>query len=334
MNRITSGLLSWSLLIGSSLLSLVVVGEILKAIYALEHSNRRWQDPNTRFDPDLGWAPVESSIMTGYHGVTTTNNTHGFRSPEVDSTKEQILLAGDSLAWGFGVSDDETIGRQLEKYYDTNVNQVTTVAVPGYGIDQYYLYLKKHLSLFPYIKEVIIVLCTVNDIENTQSNTAYGKQKPLFRSANGSLELTGIPIKKYSRRNMLSFFPLIEKLSSVSPTIGRGLSSFAGDVVLSNSETWEVIINLLEKMKAEFLPPNVPLTIILSPQAADFKGNKTRYEEYKEHLDLQHIQYLDLFPALRNISVDPNTFFIDGVHYNQKGNEIVSKLVFSYISTQ
>ena len=49
--------------------------------------------------------------------VTYTLNQHGFRAPEWDQIdwKNSVVLFGDSCTYGVGISDDETIGFQLEQ---------------------------------------------------------------------------------------------------------------------------------------------------------------------------------------------------------------------------
>ena len=49
--------------------------------------------------------------------VTYTVNSHGYRAPEWEQIdwKNSVVLFGDSCTYGIGVSDDETIGYQLEK---------------------------------------------------------------------------------------------------------------------------------------------------------------------------------------------------------------------------
>lgn len=49
--------------------------------------------------------------------VTYTLNQHGFRAPEWDQIdwKNSVVLFGDSCTYGIGISDDETIGFQLEQ---------------------------------------------------------------------------------------------------------------------------------------------------------------------------------------------------------------------------
>jgi hypothetical protein len=56
------------------------------------------------------------------------------RSPEVDRSKGHVLLVGDSVVWGYGERHDL---------------QALNLGVSWYGIDQYYLWLKRKLDEIP-----------------------------------------------------------------------------------------------------------------------------------------------------------------------------------------
>ena len=63
-----------------------------------------------------------------------TTNSLGFRSPEPDLAKPMIAVIGDSITFGYGVADEETLSANLQKLlpaYD-----VQNAGVPGYNIRQ------------------------------------------------------------------------------------------------------------------------------------------------------------------------------------------------------
>ncbi len=84
----------------------------------------------------------------------------------------RILILGDSQAFGFGVTDDETFACHLEtklaqKYPDIDV-QVLNAGVPGYGTADQFAFLKSKGKLFqPDL--VIVQFLSVNDIEESRS---------------------------------------------------------------------------------------------------------------------------------------------------------------------
>lgn len=78
-----------------------------------------------------------------------STNEKGFRaSGKIDNSKEQILCLGDSVAMGFGVDDEFTFCKKLDKFKDKNAKeyQSLNLAVDAYGPTQIYLKLKKHIN--------------------------------------------------------------------------------------------------------------------------------------------------------------------------------------------
>jgi hypothetical protein len=66
------------------------------------------------------------------------------RSNAIDFSKGHILLVGDSVTFGLGVNNNETISHYLEKI--NNEHQVLNLGVPGYGNGKYFLNLKRNID--------------------------------------------------------------------------------------------------------------------------------------------------------------------------------------------
>lgn len=63
---------------------------------------------------------------------TVTTNSLGFRSAELDPDKETVVMLGDSIAFGYGVADEEILSAQLEELIP-GLNFLNTAA-PGYHL--------------------------------------------------------------------------------------------------------------------------------------------------------------------------------------------------------
>lgn len=95
---------------------------------------------------------------------TITTNSLGFRSPEIDSVKPILALLGDSITFGYGVEDDQTLGAILQQ----NIPDWTIInaAVPGYTIGQEratYQYKLQQLN-----PKALILIFYWNDLEHFQ----------------------------------------------------------------------------------------------------------------------------------------------------------------------
>ncbi|MBI1813325.1 hypothetical protein HY285_03695 [Candidatus Peregrinibacteria bacterium] len=65
---------------------------------------------------------------------TVTTDERGFRSPPIDPKKPTIAMLGDSITFGFGVNDDQTLASRLAASFPT-FNVVNT-GVAGYALAQ------------------------------------------------------------------------------------------------------------------------------------------------------------------------------------------------------
>lgn len=65
---------------------------------------------------------------------TVVTNSLGFRSPEPNPAKPLIALVGDSITFGYGVADEETLAANLQKLLPAYDFQ--NAGVPGYNIRQ------------------------------------------------------------------------------------------------------------------------------------------------------------------------------------------------------
>ncbi len=69
-----------------------------------------------------------------FRNIITTNSL-GFRSPELEKKKPLIAVLGDSITFGYGLADSETLPRRLEEKLNGEV-QILNTAAPGYNLQQ------------------------------------------------------------------------------------------------------------------------------------------------------------------------------------------------------
>jgi hypothetical protein len=143
-------------------------------------------------DAELGWRPKENVSLIGDDGVRTTTNSLGFRSLreyEPQTGSYTVLVLGDSFTYGSGASDDEvwpTILQKLEPDLD-----VLNMAAGGYGIDQMYLMLDRHIDTFV---PQLVVLAFINDDIHRSALAFRDYQKPRLEVQNGELVVTNVPV--------------------------------------------------------------------------------------------------------------------------------------------
>jgi lysophospholipase L1-like esterase len=85
-------------------------------------------------NPDISYELKPNIREKAYRNIVTTEE-HGFRSPALSPSKKTIALLGDSITFGYGVADDETLAAQMSKELNNTYNVLNT-GVPGYTLGQ------------------------------------------------------------------------------------------------------------------------------------------------------------------------------------------------------
>jgi lysophospholipase L1-like esterase len=307
--------------------------------YHRRQTSTHWHDPNTQFDPELGWGPVPSQSIIAPGLGKISSNSLGFRSNELDITKKHVILLGDSVTWGYGVSDDETVSSYLEKRLGDLNYQVDNLGVSGYGLDQYYLYLKRHIDKIPNLKKVVLIICTINDLKDAGSNARYGKKKPLFHHQANSLEMPKSKINQFCLKNMTSksfFLERFERVDKRFAALRMFLNRFSGDETLAAEELNRVAIALIEKMDNLVREHGADFLIVLAPITEDFEAESSEYQWFENLCTTGKYQCLDFTKILKGSiteTSDVQKYYRDGdnCHYNKLGNRILAEAIDSYL---
>lgn len=96
------------------------------------------------YHPQLGYTLQKNlrNVRLSYPGqldYTLDTNAYGFRGPDWDlsANRKNVVILGDSFAFGWGVQWEETVGKILEKNLQKTDRsyQVINLAMPGWDID-------------------------------------------------------------------------------------------------------------------------------------------------------------------------------------------------------
>src|SRR3990167_23406 len=109
-----------------------------------------------QLDPIVKFKAIPNSecfSQTPEWRITNKHNSHGLRGPAVTLEKPndtyRILFLGDSFAQGYGVDEDKTFVRRLEKQLNDKYKQKPKIEIINAGVPNYsplleYLYLKNY----------------------------------------------------------------------------------------------------------------------------------------------------------------------------------------------
>ncbi len=292
--------------------------------YSLMKWDTHWHDPNTRFDEELGWAPIPNR-----QSQNIRSNSLGFRGEEIRPDISKIFLLGDSVAWGFGVKDDETISAYLNSAMGHFKFQAVNMGVSGYGFDQYYLFLMRHISLLKKGDCLILVVCS-NDLADVACNHAYGKRKPFFVLADsGDLQLTGVPIKKFCMKNLLSvsFFPNI--LYNLTPG-KKIMGSMIGDKCHDENQAITISCLLIEKISQACHLQGAYFGVVLTGrQHSDVNPG---LQPIKKYLESSGCRYID-FSAAADQKMALEQIYHGPDHLTPLGNKLLAQRILDFTMT-
>jgi hypothetical protein len=150
------------------------------------------------YSEDYGWTLRAGSRYRGKGGETITINDRGYRGARHAARAEpgvtRVVMLGDSVAFGSGVSDAETFSALLDARPDV---EVVNLAVDGYGTDQALLRLEREgLAYGPSL--VVLNFCVRNDyFDNALPVALYDGRspKPYFTAAGDGLSLHDAHLK-------------------------------------------------------------------------------------------------------------------------------------------
>jgi hypothetical protein len=289
-----------------------------------------WQTHATQFDAQYGWVNIPSSVTRRLSG-DIHHNSLGFRSPELDPTKEQILLVGDSVTWGYGVDEPDTLSSQLQEYFDKSLTQVTNLGVSGYGPDLEYLKLKESIHLFPKVKATVLIICTGNDFADVQSDVAYGVRKPKYIFEQGELKLIGRPIWKYGIRNLLFRSVFYDRYIQPNVELDAKLGYWLGDNVSSVEETRKLISALVAKIGTLAQEHGSEFYLVVSPLISDLEKKSDLYLWFEKMAAESGFQTIDFYSALRQRAKE-DWFIHDKTerkfHFNGRGLNLLADMIY------
>ena len=113
--------------------------------------------------PDISYELIPNlKNEPAYKGHVSTNSL-GFRGPEINTKNRTIAIFGDSIAFGYGVNDNETLDHYMRELIPER--NVLNTAAPGYNLEmETAVYRERVKKLNP---EVIAIVFYFNDLTGT-----------------------------------------------------------------------------------------------------------------------------------------------------------------------
>src|SRR3989344_5461908 len=112
-------------------------------------------------NPEISYE-LKPNISEYAYRSTVTTNSLGFRSPELKADAPLLVFLGDSITFGYGINDDETITSKIQAELPTW--NVLNTASPGYNLrQQTAVFQEKIKKLDP---RALVLIFHFNDVED------------------------------------------------------------------------------------------------------------------------------------------------------------------------
>lgn len=139
------------------------------------------------YHPKLGYTLQHNlrkvrQFYPGQLDYTVDTNKNGFRGPNWDlsPTRKNIVILGDSFAFGWGVQWDQTVGDIIEKQLQKRdpAYQVINLAIPGWDIDTIIRSFELYKNILKPVAVIYVfcpndLLCAIKKISDNEYDLEY-----------------------------------------------------------------------------------------------------------------------------------------------------------------
>jgi lysophospholipase L1-like esterase len=303
-----------------------------------------WYRPSEHFGHELvpgfeGFGPLNVPIKINVNGFRD-----GEHATERPSDVLRILGLGDSFLFGWGVSTDQVFLKQLERgLRDRSGRRIETInaGVPGWGFNQYYIYLKEMgRQFFP---DLVVLAYFVDDLNGPLQDRIAPNQE--YR---GGLKYKGGLLHHSRLFNFLKSLGHLVREKNRPARVG-----YLHDLDLRRTE-WsqranylmgqgngnemeqyvEILTNHIRRLKESTIAMKATLVVMLIPDISQL-----------HHPEVQHINqvllklcndlaipFLDMTSTFEQ-SDDPGRFYLwpKDPHTNEQGHAEIAKALQNMI---
>ena len=326
------------------ILSLVVAGILGEGILRMvDHplskpfvDTMTWQEPSDllgfKMAPNFeGKGPVGSWVETNSQGIRDEVEHQWAKPPGTI----RILGIGDSFAFGWGVSLEETFLKKLEHQLKqmTGIDiETINAGVPQWDLNHYYIYLK-NIGI-RYSPDIIVLTYFFNDIpqfiqETIPADSEYTYQvhyKGGFFRSSALFNFLKSQADHLRRKNKLDRVDFLSTVEARRPE----LIQQSTHLLLSNSHqvqaraSFRILKTLLEKIQAVAQKINSHLVLLFVPDVAQIHHPELQYIN-QVLASLAHemdIPFADVTSMFESVS-DPRVYYLwpRDWHTNAKGHE-------------
>lgn len=329
-------------------LGLASVGLCLLVLAGLEAAARRAaaepgedvEDVYTGHDysETLGWVPRAGAHFHVY-GAPTSINAEAYRGRLVPGRRAggpvRVVHLGDSVAFGYGVSDEQTFAHLLDptgqRYESLNL------AVPGYGVDQSVLRFERLGR--GYAPDVVVLsLCVDNDLADVMLSVfLYDGQhpKPYFRLEHDGLVLYDQHLRLSPAARwglwLRGRSALARRVARWQPRQGPQAEPEHWTIRRQRAQAdraaaVDLLTALIARLRQDVEACGARLLVLVHPNKATYRRAAGWVEALARQAPLAGLQFVDVGQAYRDEGLGFGRVTLDGVgHLNEAGHRLAAR---------
>lgn len=294
-------------------------------------------------------------------GTEVKTNSYGERDLEYSPRKPEgvyrIAVIGDSVAFGYGIPQEKTFAKVLERELNQNNKgkyEVLLFGRPGYSISNvYFAYMDKVKSFNP---DIIIYAMVLNDFESSYISEE-GKERKMDNNSSprrGFLKVLNRSFLGFFRRHsaiynlMIDFaFKIFVQTKIVDVNEARALDCFYPEserfnIQWTNTKKWLLLLKeTFSKDGKDFIVCLFPYQFQIDEKMLQYFKSKGVNVPDKDLLKIQEIigqfafqneiNFIDLSQVYKSIGAGNLYLKDDYGHPNELGHQVAAMAILDYL---
>jgi hypothetical protein len=298
------------------------------------------------FSGTYGWAPRPAASLT-IDGKRVSFNARGYRGRELSRPKAadltRVVVLGDSIAFGLGVSDEETFTHLLD--VRDNGIEAENLAVQGYGPGQALLVLL-HQGLRDDPDVVVLAFCLANDFADAVLPVSLSDgrtPKPRFRLVGDRLALDDANLRQSTSQRVHQWLSDYSHLFNRAAALGPRREppptlhwrERNQEALRDQDYALRLNLALVRRMSSVCRERGVAFIIAVFPDRFSYRVKPQLAERFLESLEREGIRVLDMSVPFRRFGPRLKAVALDGIgHLHPLGHALTSEILEREIASR
>ncbi len=291
------------------------------------------------FSEIYGWSGRPGAVAP-MGGGRVTLNAQGFRGRDLSLSKgasrSRVVLLGDSIAFGYGVSDEETFAHRLE--VEDNGLEVLNLGVEGYGPGQQLLQLQRTgLQANPDV--VVLAVCLRNDFVDAMLPIALYDgvtPRPRFNLVGSDLVLDDSAVQRSGAGHALQWLSdqshLFNRVSALVPRSREaedpGWRTRKREALRDEDYAFRLTLALVMEMEKLCRARGIGFLVATFPNGLGYGIRPELSERFHRSIETAGVPLVDMGARFRSLGLKAAELSIDSTgHLGPRGHALTSEIL-------